>query len=101
MDQRARTAREIQAAVGRVLLTRWDPIGVADVPEASSEYDAYVGPVYRLLAAGATDNEIAQHLVGVETKALGFEDSDWHMLVPVAHELRKVFRRLNSAPPAT
>lgn len=43
MDQRARTAREIQAAIGRVLLTRWDPIGVADVSEASSEYDAYVG----------------------------------------------------------
>jgi hypothetical protein len=101
MDQRARTARDIQTAIGRVLLTRWDPIGVADVPEASGECDAYVGPICRLLASGASDDEIAQHLGGVETTAMGIEGSDWRMLIPVAHELRMVFRRLSAVPPAT
>lgn len=101
MDQRARTARDIQTAIARVLLTRWDPIGVAAVPEASDEYDAYVGPICRLLASGASDDEIAQHLGGVETNELGVESSDWRMLIPVAHELPVVFRRVSSTPPAT
>lgn len=101
MDQRMYSSRETQAAIGRVLLTRRDPIGVADVPEASDEYDAYVGPVYHLLAAGASDEAIARHLIQVETTELGFEDSDWRLLVPVAHELRNAFRRSTSAPDAT
>src|SRR5262249_41622361 len=101
MDRSAHTAREIQGAIGQVLLRRWDPLCIADVPEASGEYEAYVGPVCRLLAAGASDKDIARYLVDVETKTLGFEDTHWRMLAPVAHELRKVFARLTSADPAT
>jgi hypothetical protein len=101
MDQRTRIARETQSAIGRVLLTRWDPMCVANAPETSDEYEAYVGPVYRLLASGASDKEIARYLVDVETKRLGFEDTNWRMLVPVARKLRKVFTRLASDAPAT
>ena len=82
------------------MLRRWDPIGIADEPEARSEYDSYVSGVYRLLASGAPDRDIAQHLRDMETRALGFEDSDVKMLIPVARELRKVYRRVASEPPS-
>ena len=72
---------------------------VSGAPEASDEFNAYIGPVYRLLVSGASDKEIAQYLVGVETASLGFEDSDWRALVPVARKLRKVFTHLGSVPP--
>jgi hypothetical protein len=100
MHPRGRTARELQRQIGDVLLRNWDPLGVADHPEAEGEYEAYVGPVYRMLADGATDREIAEHLVRLETEALGFEDSHWRMLVPVARKLRKLYVRLTASPPA-
>ena len=94
-------AREIQRRIADVLLRHWDPLNVRAHGELSAEYDAYVGPVYRLLVSGASAREIAEHLVRVETEALGFEDSGWRMLVPVANELRKLHVRLSSAPDAT
>jgi len=101
MDQAARTTREIQTAIARVLLTRWDPIGIVDVSEASDEYDAYVGPVHRLLVSGATEHEIARYLAGIETTAMGLTDSGWRRLLPVARELGNEFRRLDPASTAT
>jgi hypothetical protein len=100
MDSRVRKARELQRAVGDLLLRHWDPIGVADEPEARGEYDAYVGPVCQLLARGASDREIAEHLVRVESEALGFTDSQWQLLVPTAHRLRNLYARLTSGEPA-
>ena len=94
MDDQTRQGRDIQIAIGKALLSRWDPLMLGDQPEARHEYDEYVGGVYRLLAEGASDKVIAQHLTQVETSALGFEDTDWKYLVPVAHKLRKVYRRL-------
>ena len=98
MDQRTRRAREIQRQIGEALLREWDPIGVTREPGLSDEYDAYVGPVYRLLANGATDRAIAEHLARVEAETLGYPDTDPCMLVPVAHKLRNLFRRLTSSP---
>ena len=104
MDSRARRAREIQRQIGDVLLRNWDPLGVRDREEwraeHADEYDAYVGPVYRLLVAGASAREIAEHLVQVETRVLGFEDTHWRMLVPVANKLRKLHVRLCTATDA-
>lgn len=96
MDERSHRGREVQAAIGQVLLRHWDPIGVRDLPEASSEYEGYVGGVNRLLAAGASDKAIAQHLVDIETTCLGFVDSDRKMLVPVVRKLRRLLVRLQS-----
>ena len=52
---------------GEVLLCSWEPIGVANEPDASGEYEAYVGGVYRLLASGASAHAIGEHLAHVET----------------------------------
>lgn len=41
-------ARELRA----LLMDHWDPIGVAEVPEAADEYDTYVGHIGRMLREG-------------------------------------------------
>ena len=101
MDERARRAREIHAEIGRVLLRHWDPLGVAEEPELADEYQAYIGGVYRLLVSDASDREIAEHLVRLETERLGYEDTPWRMLVPTVEKLRKLNVRLGSQPGAT
>ena len=54
-----------------MLLDKWDPIGVRDVPEAQDEYDGYVGGVYRLLTTGVSVPELAEHLVRIERDSMG------------------------------
>lgn len=100
MDQRSRHARDLQRQIGEVLLRNWDPLSVADEPECADEYNAYVGPVYRLLESGASDREIAKHLVAVETNALGFPDTEWRMLIPLAQKLQRLYRRWRAESPA-
>ena len=89
-------AREIQKAIGEVLLRNWDPIQVKDVPHARDEYDAYIGGVYQLLSSGATARQIAEHLVRIETEQLGYQDTDPRMLIPVAEKLMRLNVRLES-----
>jgi hypothetical protein len=99
MDSKAMKAREIQRQIADVLLRHWDPLGVdgrPEGPEGEHEYDAYVGPVYRLLVSGASARAIAEHLVQVEHDALGYRDTDPMMLIPVAEKLRRLNIRLSS-----
>ena len=50
----------------------WDPIGVAGIPEASDEYDSYVGEVYvMLMDRRATAEDIARRLFGLATNHMG------------------------------
>ena len=77
-----------------MLLRDWDPIGVRDEPAAQDEYDAYVGGVYRLLASGATAEEIADHLWLIEKEKIGMACKDSSMLLPVARKLRTLDVRL-------
>jgi len=51
----------------------WDPIGVADVPQARDEYDSYVGGVYRVLASGGSLAEIEAHLRDIEVRMMGLD----------------------------
>lgn len=99
-NQGTSSARELQRKIGDTLLRHWDPIGVKDDPECSGEYDSYIGPVYRLLASGASDRDIAEHLVRIETESLGYHDTEWRMLIPVARRLRDVYRSFGGGSPA-
>jgi hypothetical protein len=38
-----------------VFLDVRDPIGIRDEPNAQTEYDGYIGPIFDLLSSGATD----------------------------------------------
>lgn len=88
MDDPRRNARKIQESIRLVLLRDWDPIGVQDVTEAQDEYDSYVGGVYRLLASGATAQEIAEHLFRIEMFQMGLSTSNSASLLAVAEKLR-------------
>jgi len=81
---------EAADAIRQVLWRRWDPIGVNSVPEASDEYDGYAGGVLRMFLDGATDAEIAQHLLTVETTTMGLSrpTTDERRLA-VAREVRR------------
>ena len=99
MSDRER-AREIQASIARLLMEEWDPIGVRDAPEATGEYDAYVGGVYRLLASGASTESIAEHLAAIERDHMGLEGAHRVSLLAVAAKLVRLDVCLDGSRPA-
>ena len=71
MGTREQRARRIQDSIRRVLLDSWDPLRVAGEPHARDEYDGYIAGVYRLLASGASPEQVAQHLRQIADEWLG------------------------------
>jgi hypothetical protein len=71
MPDFAAKAREAQRQISEILMTDWDPIGVAGTPEAQGEYDAYVSEIYRLLSRRASVRELFESLWWVETEHMG------------------------------
>ena len=90
MNASSDRARQIQRHIADLLRRNWDPLGVADHPETSEEYDSYVGGVYKLLTTGASAKQVAEHLVRIETAMLGYEDTKASTLVPIAKKLLKI-----------
>jgi len=80
--------REVEA-IRQVLLHYWDPIGIADVPEAADEYDSYIAGVHGLLASGADEQRLAAHLAAIQTEAMGLPQTPEY-LIHVARELRSI-----------
>ena len=81
---------EIQAGIRQILMSKWDPIGVNDVPEAADEYDSYIGGIYRLLASAATDEEVSEHLRNIEAESMGMIDASAEPLSPEAYRWEAV-----------
>ena len=52
--------------IRNLLMAEWDPIGVADEPEARSEYDAYIGLVADRLRRGEPIEDVAAVLDDAE-----------------------------------
>jgi hypothetical protein len=100
MNEDEQRGREIQTAIARVLMEEWDPIGVRDEPQAAGEYDMYVGGIYRLLATGASPDQIAKHLAAIERDRMGFERSHAGMVRDVAEKLARIDVRLRPPRPA-
>lgn len=94
MDHRTARAREIQQAIGRILLEDWDPIGVRGDAEAQGEYDGYVGGVYRLVASGSSDRVIAEHLCALEVGHMGLGEASPEDRLSVARKLASLSLRL-------
>ena len=88
--EREQRAAEIQDSIRQILFRDWDPIGVSEVPEAQDEYDSYVGGVYRLLASGASEDEIIGHLYRIESDTMGMPAADREGLRAVAGKLTKL-----------
>jgi hypothetical protein len=68
-------AKTYHDAIHRILLYEWDPIGVADAPEAHDEYDSYVGQVYVLLIHHEPRHGVFDYLWWAETKHMGLRGS--------------------------
>ena len=90
-ERRRRRGLEIYAAVRKVLFWHWDPIGVRECVKGEDEYDSYIGPVYRLLASGASDKEIEAYLAQTECETMGLSIPSGHShLDEVIALLRKI-----------
>jgi hypothetical protein len=94
VDPRSRRAREIQSSIDAILFHDWDPIGVKDEPACRDEYACCVGWVYRGLASGASEQEIAALLRRIEIDHLGLSSTDDQLAV-VARKLRALDVRLS------
>jgi hypothetical protein len=63
----------IEKMVRVILLNDWDPIGVAGIAQAADEYDHYAAPIARMIAAGSSISELAEHLVRIEIDMMGLK----------------------------
>jgi hypothetical protein len=59
-------ARELRL----LLMTHWDPIGVNGIPEASDEYDSYLGPLAEKLRKGADARGVSEYLSEIQTERM-------------------------------
>ena len=58
-------------AIKHLFLHECDPIGVAEFPEASDEYDSHALRVFTALHDGATARSIADYLAWLELDHMG------------------------------
>ena len=78
MSRHLDRARRYHDSIREILLKQWDPIGVADVPEAQDEYDSYIGKIYVLLIKHESRQAIVDHLWGVETEHMSLAGNRRH-----------------------
>lgn len=76
---------DLRSKIREAFLTKWDPIGIGKMPEASNEYDGYIPAMCQLLEGGATHDEVFEFLWTIETETIGLsgnrqateEFADW------------------------
>ncbi len=73
--------------IRRILMERWDPIGVRDEPMAADEYDEYATQLFGLLARGASDDQVVGYLGQAEDQ-IGLGRSPRSVLTPIVALLR-------------
>jgi hypothetical protein len=66
----------LTAAVKKILWEDWDPIGVNHSDHGQDEYDAYVIPICRLLAARPAEAVIHNELVHLAQDIIGLDVID-------------------------
>ena len=71
VNERLDRARRYHAGIRQILLRDWDPIGVADVPEAQDEYDNCIGKIYGMLIRYEPRHKLVEHLWLIETEYMG------------------------------
>ena len=66
IDQIAEVHRKVES----VLLHDWDPIGVANAPEAQDEYRSYVRNVYDVAVSTRSPEAIVKLLTSIECNSM-------------------------------
>lgn len=54
---------------------RWDPIGVAGIPQARDEYESYVPQVFQLLKGTVDGRDVADYLNWLGSEHIGMGPS--------------------------
>ena len=72
-----------------MLLTVWDPIGVADIPECADEYDCCLGGLYSLLTQNGSDDQISEYLWKQANEHMGIASSK-ESTQPTVEALRRI-----------
>lgn len=88
MEKQRKKAIEIQKSIRQILFYDCDPIAINDIAP-DDEYNSYVGGIYRLLASGADEYKIIEHLHQLETTSM-HSDGNRDRLKSVAEKLMKL-----------
>jgi hypothetical protein len=83
-------ARKIRLEIDRILFEVWDPIGVNQISLARHEYSGYVAGVFELLAVGASDEAIAEHLLRIATDLMGLTGLTVPDMLPTLGAIRAI-----------
>ena len=71
MSEEWAASRARQLSILKVILWNdWDPIGVNGEPGAIDEYDSYAPAILRMLEAGATAEQIGEHLLKIAVERM-------------------------------
>lgn len=70
MGERPEHFGRYRVAICNILLRDWDPIGVADEPNAQDEYDNYIPQIQGMLIRNETAHRLADYLWHVETETM-------------------------------
>ena len=77
----------VQARVRQILLEDWDPHEVLKRAEAHGTYDGWVGPLWDLVASGATEEQVMEWLHEREKETMCFPSLGLERLRRVARKL--------------
>lgn len=89
-------AKRITSEIRLVLLDVWDPIGVANEPNAQDEYDCCLGGLFRLLTTDATDDQMAEFLSQQEIEHMGLGGVRKEAMYQTVAALRRIRLPRNS-----
>ena len=84
---KTKRAAEIQNRIRQVLFRDWDPIGVNANVNLQDEYDAYIAPVYRILAGSRSEQELVDCLFKLEGESIGVQCNSPERLRRIARKL--------------
>jgi hypothetical protein len=70
MGERREHFRRYREAIRNILLRDWDPIGVADEPDAQDEYDNYIPQIQGMLILNEPEPRLVDYLWHVETESM-------------------------------
>jgi hypothetical protein len=62
---------EVHRQIDAILLHDWDPIGVANYPQAQDEYRNYVRGVYDVAVQTRSAQAVAEHLAEIARERMG------------------------------
>ena len=71
MNEKGSRAKRYNDAICSILLHAWNPIGVAEIPEAQDEYNMYASQVASILMKGEPRQKLIDYLWVIETGNMG------------------------------